>query len=78
MFEWKKFLNKIIYDIMIIRDIKYDNWILVIENMFDVSDVLLFDFISIIVKVLELKINSILIYIGWIFVILVFFMIYGI
>lgn len=78
MFKWIIILNKIIYEIMIIRDIKYDNWILVIENMFDVSDVLLFDFISIIVKVLELKINSILIYIGWIFVILVFFMIYGI
>lgn len=48
--------------------------------MFDVSDVLLFDFISIIVKVLGLKleINNILIYIGLIFVFLVFFMIYEI
>lgn len=77
-FEWTKPSNKTIYDIMTIRDTKHDNWTSVTENTFDVSDALLFDSISIIVKVPESKINSTLTYTGWIFVILVFPTIHGI
>lgn len=45
---------------MIIRDRKYDNWNLVIVNQYIVKDVLLFEFISIIVKVFGLEVNNIL------------------
>lgn len=65
-FEWTKPSNKTIYDIMTIRDTKHDNWTSVTENTFDVSDALLFDSISIIVKVPESKINNTLTYTGWI------------
>lgn len=57
---------------MTIRDTKHDNWTSVTDNTFDVSDALLFDSISIIVKVPESKINNTLTYTGWIFVFLVF------
>lgn len=51
---------------MTIRDTKHDNWTSVTNNTFDVSDALLFDSISIIVKVPESKINNTLTYTGWI------------
>lgn len=59
---------------MTIRDSKHDNWTQVTENTFDVSNALLFDSISIIVKVpgLESEINNTLTYTGLIFVFSVF------
>lgn len=65
---------------MTIRDRKHDNWTQVTDNTFDVSDALLFDSISIIMKVPGLKseINNTLTYTGLIFVILVFPTIYEI
>lgn len=79
-FEWTKPSNITIYDIMTIRGRKHDNWTQVTDNTFDVSDALLFDSISIIVKVPGLKseINNTLTYTGLIFVFLVFPTIYEI
>lgn len=79
-FEWTKPSNITIYDIMTIRDRKHDNWTQVTDNTFDVSDALLFDSISIIVKVPGLKseINNTLTYTGLIFVFFVFPTIYEI
>lgn len=59
---------------MTIRDRKDDNWTQVTDNTFDVSNALLFDSISIIVKVPGLKseINNTLTYTGLIFVFSVF------
>lgn len=59
---------------MTIRDRKDDNWTQVTDNTFDVSNALLFDSISIIVKVpgLESEINNTLTYTGLIFVFSVF------